>query len=75
VLAFVCFIGGIVFGVILTWALERRRYEAIVKDLEEIEGAVLVALDEIINILEVMVKNKSAAQQGGSEQEGKPSNG
>lgn len=45
------FFSGFVLGIISAWAVERRRYEALVKDVEEIAAANVFIVDKLLTVL------------------------
>ncbi len=56
----VCVFIGIFLGVVFTWAVERRRYEVMLRDLATLNAAIAEILDAIVVAL-----TKLAQSNGG----------
>lgn len=59
------FLGGLVLGFIFTLALERKRFEVLLNDIEEVTSATVFILDRLLTTLEILV-NKNNSEGGGA---------
>lgn len=50
-----CAIGGFIFGVITAWAWERKRYEALLRDHDVINAALVESLDAVVALLQKLI--------------------
>lgn len=55
---------GFVVGMIFMAALERRRYEALARDVEEIAAANVFILDKVLNTIHTLLCNTNGGAVG-----------
>lgn len=61
------FIIGLLVGIIVTWAYEKRSYEIALKEVAETTAAVVFVLDRILTLLEIMhIENGGANKPYGN---------
>lgn len=61
----VSFMLGFVAGIVVVWAIERRRYEVLVHEVYEAVGAAVEVMDAVVKILTVLVVRNGGSKANG----------
>lgn len=59
--AIIGMLSGIVLGMLLMAAIERRRYEALARDIEEIAAATVLILDKFFAAVQALLESNGGA--------------